>query len=338
VLRRKHNPTDIAAGLLDQKMSQGHAFVSIIVPMYNTEKYIHDTLVSILQERSTFIEVIVVNDKSSDGSLGRVQEFDDRRLKVIEGPGCGAPGAMNAGLASVNGSIIMICDADDLYPAGRISQQIRWLNDHPDCDAVCGSYSTIDSGGNLVARMQCGDSPVEITDELINGKLRTSFCTYAVRSSLIQKVGKFREFFKSSYDIDFQLRLGEAGRIAYVPEDWYFYRIHPSSITHSQPDSVRRSFEQKAFELQRQRRTSGLDDLQRGCSLSSPSVDRSAPLSAVDHIQGQLLGRAWREHGAGKRGLALRTGVRALAANPLNMGAWKSMVALALKPLPNSPR
>ena len=305
--------------------------VSVIVPMYNAEKFISGTLKSILREKETPIEVIVVNDKSTDRSLERVREFQDERLRVIDGPGCGAPSAMNVGYADARGSIMMCCDSDDLYPDARISQQAKFLQSHPEYDGVCGIFSTIDTNGKLVAKMQSGDDPSEITNELINGKLRTSFCTYAVRSSLVQKVGLFREFFEAGYDLDFQLRLGEAGRIAYVPANWYFYRIHSSSITHTQPNVVREFFERTAFDLQQQRKTSGLDDLQRGCPPSKPGSDQLPVHSASDHIQQHLISRAWREHSVGEKISALRTGVRALVINPLNAQVWKSVLALILK-------
>ena len=255
--------------------------VSIIVPMYNAENFISRTLESVLHEREILIEVIVINDRSTDRSLDRVREFQDERIRIIDGPGRGAPSAMNAGYAEARGSIIMCCDSDDIFPAGRIRQQTQFLERHSEYDAVCGKFSTIDSKGNLVAEMQCGNTPAEITEELINGKLRTSFCTYAVRSSLVQRVGLFREFFEAGYDLDFQLRLGEAGRIAYVPENWYFYRIHSSSITHTQPNLLREFYERTALDLQQQRRTSGSDDLQRGRRLSKPSFAESPVHSAT---------------------------------------------------------
>jgi len=152
-----------------------------------------------------------------------------------------------------------------------------------------------------------------------------------VRSSVGQKSGGFREFFQSSYDIDFQLRLGEMGRIAYVPENWYFYRLHASSITHTQPHLIREFFQQTALDLQRQRQTVGLDDLQRGRQPLKRNFDQSSPLSTKEHIQGQLLGSAWREHRAGNRLEALRIGVRAITSNPSNFRVWKSIVALAVK-------
>jgi hypothetical protein len=179
--------------------------------------------------------------------------------------------------------------------------------------------------------MQSGDTEIEITDELMKGHLRTSFCTYAVRSALVRKVGEFREFFEMGYDLDFQLRVGEAGRIGYVPENFYFYRLHSSSLTHSQPNAMRQFFERTALELHRQRIADGLDDLQRGRPPEKPGSDLAAVHSAGAHIQAQLLGQAWREHNGGQRMAALRMGIRALTINPINAEAWKSVLALLVK-------
>ena len=86
---------------------------------------------------------------------------------------------MNVGYADARGSIMMFCDSDDLYPDGAYQPTGSIFADHPEYDGVCGIFSTIDRKGNLIAKMQCGDDPAEITNELISGKLRTSFCTYA---------------------------------------------------------------------------------------------------------------------------------------------------------------
>ena len=312
-------------------MEKGQPLVSVVVPMYNTEKFITKTLQSLLREKETPIEVIVVNDKSTDRSLDRVLEFKDERVRIIDGPGRGAPSAMNAGYAAARGSIIMCCDSDDIFPEGRIRRQAQWLDHHPEFDGLCGNFSTIDSSDNLVATMQAGESPADISNELANGKLRTHFCTYALRSSFVARVGPFREFFESGYDIDYQLRMGEAGRITYVPDNSYLWRLHGSSITHTQSNVLREFFEQAAHEMQAQRKASGADDLQRGHPPSKPNASQSPKHSATDHIQQQLIGRAWREHQLGKKSVALRTGLQALATKPLTFDAWKSFLALIFK-------
>lgn len=299
-------------------MNKDNLLISIIVPMHNAENYIGQTLASILLEKETRIEVIVVNDKSTDRSLQQVLKLRDDRVRVIEGPGRGISACMNTGLANARGSIIMRCDADDLYPQSRILHQVRWLEGHPEYDGVCGAFSMIDRQGNLVTNLPW-----------------THLCTYAIRSSLIRKVGGFREYFETSEDLDFQLRLDEMGRIAQLPENWYFYRLHGSSVTHIQHSVTREFFQRTAYSFQKQRRTFGRDDLQRGCPPPKPDLGSSKVRSAVEHIQEVLLAKAWDEHRIGKKARALRTGIRALAANPLKVKVWKSTLALALRSSPD---
>lgn len=314
--------------ILDTEVDK--VLVSIIVPMYNAEAYISKTLISLLSESEIPIEVIVVNDRSTDASLARVLQFRDSRIRVVEGPGRGAAAAMNTGFAEARGAIVMHCDADDLYPEKRISKQVTWLAAHPEYDAICGAFSTIDSSGHHISELQCGSESADITGELLQGRVRTSLCTYAIRKESKAKAGIFREYFESSYDIDMQLRLCEVNRIGYVPENFYFYRLHASSITHHQSNIRLEFFERTAHDFQKQRRTSGMDDLQRGRPPSKPESGASPSVSADEHIQNLLFGRAWREHAEGRRWDALRTGISALILRPGNWQAWKSIFALAL--------
>jgi len=312
-------------------MEKDNELVSIIVPMRNAERYVSDALASILRERQTPIEVIVVNDRSTDASLDQVLRFSDDRIRVIEGPGRGVAAALNAGLAEARGAIIMRCDADDLYPETRIGHQVAWLRSNPGYAAVCGSFSTIDDDGHLVSDFDCGVEPLEITRELSGGKVRTSLCTFAIRAEAMVRVGGYREYFELASDIDFQLRLCEVGRIGFVPELFYFWRLHESSMTHRQ-SVLGDFFERTAHDFQKQRQTSGLDDLQREHPPIKPRAVPTRKNSARAHIQGTLLGRAWREHDAGQKGKALATGLRALTVNPSDIRVWKSVLALALRP------
>jgi glycosyltransferase involved in cell wall biosynthesis len=312
-------------------MEREPGFVSIIVPMRDAEGYIGATLASILSETETPLEVIVVDDRSTDASRARVESFADDRIRLVDGPGRGVAACMNAGLAAARGALVMRCDADDLYPPDRIGPQVAWLRAHPEFVAVCGSFSTIDRRGRTVSDLPCGDEGREITDELRRGIVPVTFGTYAVRLQTMLDLGGFREYFESAEDTDLQLRLGESGRIAYRPDISYFYRIHASSLTHCQSNAVRIFFEQTAHDFQRQRRAGGLDDLQRGRPPRRPEAGAARAYSAQAHIQGILLGRAWREHAAGEKAKALASGMQALKADPSMLSAWRSVLALVWK-------
>jgi glycosyltransferase involved in cell wall biosynthesis len=307
--------------------------VSVIIPMYNAEPFISATLVSILQEQQISLEVIVINDQSTDASLEKVLSIRDERIKVIEGKKEGIAAALNLGIAEAQGEIFMRCDADDLYPPGRIKEQINWLSQHPEFGAVCGGFSTIDQQRRTVANLvsRCQDNE-EITVELRQGKTRTHFCTYATRAELLRKLDGFRSYFETAEDIDLQLRLGEQCRVMYIPEVQYYYRLHDTSITHS-VDGIRREFfDQIARTFQQQRAIKGFDDLEQGCSPSPPRSFRKKTNRASEHIQGMLLGSAWREHQGGRKQQAVLLGVKSVVAQPKNFRVWRSLLALIVKP------
>ena len=95
------------------------AFISVIMPVYNVEKYLKNSLNSILTQSFTDIEVICVNDESTDGSLEILKEFEqkDRRVKVINQKNRGNGGARNTGLKHAKGEYVYFFDSDDaLFP------------------------------------------------------------------------------------------------------------------------------------------------------------------------------------------------------------------------------
>lgn len=311
------------------------ALVSVIVPMRNAENYISATLASILHETDTALEAIIVDDKSSDASLEKARDFPDGRIRIIEGPGRGISACMNAGVAASRGEIIMRCDADDLYYPGKIAQQARWLKEHLQFIGVCGSFSTIDDRGRLVAELTAsiGKQEEEITDELRQGITRTHLCSFAVRAQAVRQLKGFREYFETAEDLDFQLRLAGVGRVGYVPRTWYQYRLHGASVTHNQSTPRREFFEHTARRFCRQRQESGQDDLDLGSPPTPPETASGSPFLASRHIQDILIGQAWQEHRAGLYAKAIRTGLRAALSGPREFRAWKSLAALAVKAL-----
>jgi hypothetical protein len=318
---------------LNRQTMDRKPLVSVIIPVFNAEAFVCNALASIQQENAVPLEIIIINDGSTDASLERIQQIQDRRIRVIHLPTHeGIATALNIGLDAAQGEIIMRCDADDVYPAQRIARQADWLVKHPDFDAVCGSYSTIDATGQPVVTFNCGDRSEDITQELRNGITRTHLCSFAIRARVLQRLDGFRQYFCTSEDIDFQLRLGDLYRIWYLPENLYHYRIHDRSITHTQGDCERQFFELKAHEFQIQRRLLGSDDLQRGCPPVPPSSSEDYPLTAADHLQKLLIGSAWKEHQNGHKLRALATGLRSVMAKPQNPWMWRNFLVLVLKP------
>lgn len=306
--------------------------VSVIMPMRNAASHVRDAVGSVLRQSFGEFELVVVDDGSTDSCRSIVQRIGDPRIRVIDGPKRGVAAARNAGFSAARGQIVMQCDADDLFPCDRIAWQVRFLREHREYGAVCGEMSTIDARGRAVVTLPAGEGHAEeITEELLSGRTRTSLCTFAVRSELLRSLGGMREYFESSCDIDFQLRLAEVGRVRFEPVPSLAYRLHDASLTHTQSPARRRFFEEYARELRRQRAAGRPDDLQRGAPCVPPPPEESSAGSRRQ-VQGMLLGAAWRVLGTGRRRAAVGLGVRALARGPESLTTWMSVAALLWKP------
>ena len=315
--------------------------LSIIIPMRNAEAYIAATLRSLLGQAGldrVQDEIVIIDDGSTDRSRAVVAELSREMpagtcVRLVDGPGKGISAAMNAALSAARGDLVCRCDADDLYPPGRIERQVRWLAAHPEFGAVCGNFSTITAKGRPIADFACGDTEQEITDELRRGRTRTHLCTFMIRSEMIRKAGGFRPWFVTAEDIDLQLRLGDVCRVGFEPAAAYLYRLHDASITHQQADVRRLFYETTARTFSEQRRTTGTDDLARGSPPAPPAADAvaTAPRSSSEQAQAVLIGASWRHHKAGRRARAVATGLRACLTRPGNVGAWKNLCTLIMK-------
>ncbi len=134
------------------------SLVSVLMPMRNAEPFIRATLKSILAERAVDLEVVIIDDGSTDRSAAIVQSVGDPRVRLLPGPRSGIGAAFNTALAAAQGDLVARCDADDLYPPGRLAWQARWLEQHPEFGAVCGLFSTITPAGEHLVEFQTGSA------------------------------------------------------------------------------------------------------------------------------------------------------------------------------------
>ncbi|HTL30942.1 MAG TPA: glycosyltransferase family 2 protein [Tepidisphaeraceae bacterium] len=305
--------------------------ISVVIPMRNAERYINAAIDSILAQRGVEIEIVVVNDGSTDASAERVLAYKDPRVKMIAGPCKGIASALNAGLAAATGDYFARCDADDIYSPDRLASQKQWLEAHPDYGAVAGYFTMVNSDLEPVADQRWSHTAEDITQELQNGVGRTHLCAFLIRMDVMRDLEGFRPYFIGTEDADFQLRIGEVTKIWYEPRLCYIYRLHGESITHTQPTAEREFFGRVMREFQKQRRETGMDDLQRGNPPPVPANLSKAATHPKHQIQQLLLGTAWQEHRLGKKLKSISTGIRACLSVPGNFAAWKSLCALAIK-------
>ena len=120
--------------------------VSVVMPLYNAEKYVGEAVESVLSQSYTNFELIIVNDASTDKSVAQVKRIVDRRIVIIENEkNLGIVASRNRGLALAKGKYIAVLDSDDIALPNRLEKQEAFLEANPEY-GICGSYYHVING------------------------------------------------------------------------------------------------------------------------------------------------------------------------------------------------
>ncbi|EGT3628899.1 glycosyltransferase, partial [Morganella morganii] len=135
--------------------------VSIIMPSFNSGRYIYKSINSVLNQTYTNFELIIVDDCSSDNTRDIVNSFiDDRIIFVRSESNSGSPATpRNIGLSKARGEVIAFLDSDDIWHVEKLEKQLRFMCDH-NASFTCTSYTIIDESDNLVGKFNVPNEQV----------------------------------------------------------------------------------------------------------------------------------------------------------------------------------
>jgi glycosyltransferase involved in cell wall biosynthesis len=209
--------------------------VSILIPVYNNCRYIGAAIESALAQTHEPLEVVVVDDGSTDGSLDVAQQYArrDPRVRVVaHSTNQGLPATRNQAVETARGEIIANLDSDDLAMPNRVARQLTYLQAHPECIVLGGQALFIDEDGDPVGMSDQKLSHEEIEAELFEGRgLALLQTTSMLRRRDVLAVGGYRAGLRTCEEHDLFLRLGERGRLANLPDVLGAMRKHPGSFT-----------------------------------------------------------------------------------------------------------
>ena len=197
--------------------------VSVILPVYNGERYLGEAIESILTQNYRPIEVIVVNDGSTDNTETIARQYENGIIYVLQ-KNSGPAAARNKGLSLASGGLIGFLDFDDLWSKNKLSVQLAHLADNPSVEIVLGLTQPL--------KLQTGE---EGTSEF--EKWHDPFCALVLgagvfRKSVFDKLGFFDETLHYGEDTDWFMRIREKGiSMTIIQEVSLFYRRHESNMT-----------------------------------------------------------------------------------------------------------
>tara|TARA_R110001599_G_scaffold262231_1_gene462693 strand:+ start:6990 stop:7964 length:975 start_codon:yes stop_codon:yes gene_type:complete len=214
--------------------------VSVIVPVYNSERYLQDCINSILEQTYRNIELIIVNDGSTDSSLKILKDFEARdcRVKIIDKENAGVSAARNEGIAAARGMYIGFVDSDDVIKQDLYEKLVKILSDSTAQCAVLSSYTMNENDEGELKKSDIVTSQ-EAINRLLKLKFPTSLWAYLYKKEVIEYI-RLKEDVHFFEDFEFNLRaLMRCRSILLCPEKLYNYRKNESSIN-SQGASAKR--------------------------------------------------------------------------------------------------
>lgn len=227
--------------------------ISVIIPVFNCERFIIDTIHSVLKQTISDFEIIIVDDFSTDRSASLITDLlksDPRILFYLNESKKGAAGARNTGIRHAKGEWITFLDADDVYLPNALESRISVLDKYPDAEFISADVAYIYSNGAIeekgffqtrkgemvipfFARAYESNEIVKIPKpvQIFLNTVMVNTDTVFIKRSIFGSVGVFEESLERSEDDHLWIRIARVSDLYFVPTIVALYRQHDSSIT-----------------------------------------------------------------------------------------------------------
>jgi len=200
--------------------------ISIILPTHNGARYLAGSIQSCLEQTFEDIELLLVDDASTDSTPQILEGFaSDPRVRILRSEqNLKLPGALNMGFSQARGRLLTWTSDDNLYEPGALEALRAVLAERPTIDLVYADYSVIDPEGVVLRNHRCAEPDYLVERNIIGA-------CFLYRRSVMERVGSYETETFLAEDYDFFLRVFLAGhRMVHLPEVLYRYRVHESSL------------------------------------------------------------------------------------------------------------
>ena len=298
----------------------------MLICVFNAGQYLRPSVQSVVTQTYRNIEIIIVNDGSTDGCMETIRDLADPRIRVFHQENKGKPSALNFALGQLRGDFYAVHDADDLSDPRRIECQLKWMLENRDLAAVFCGYDVI-----VKNRRQAPIAAAKDRDacrrDIAAFRMPSHDPTGMYRMSLVG-AERYDPDLLLGQGFDYILRLGERFPMMVVGECLYSYRVHRASGT-------RRNIEQ------REQLVRGV--LRAACSRRGVTFESQFPncvnpgisrrnRDLDNYLAAHFIDSSIDLRRAGKRWLAIRTGLECSRLHPLDLDYHKSLV-YALAPM-----
>ncbi len=226
--------------------------VSVVIPSYNHARYVREAALSVLAQETTELELIVVDDGSTDASVEILRAIGDPRIRVVTQANQGTHAALNRGLGLARGRVLAILNSDDRWPKGRLSAVLRALEGEPDLALVGSWIELIDEAGRPLSVKHGYDDldPWPVPDPaatfkadrdlrcaLLQQNYWATTSNFAFPRRTWERHGPFRPL-RFAHDWDFALRVQHDGPARLLEAPLLQYRVHGANTIRRDPPAM----------------------------------------------------------------------------------------------------
>lgn len=213
--------------------------ISIILPVYNGEKYIQGAIQSVLEQTYQNLELIIIDDGSTDKTKEVINGFVDERIKYIYQNNKGQAGARNKGLEIAKGDFIGFIDADDIYEKNKLEEQIEIFKQDDSIDVVYNDVLVFSENREdyiLKSEIEFENSN-DFRAYVLFRQIVPSPASMLIKRKIISDI-RFDENYRYTEDYKFVIDLASVGKFKYINKVLYKYRRHEKNVTNNHKEQV----------------------------------------------------------------------------------------------------
>lgn len=223
-------------------------FFSVIIPLYNKEDYIAETLKSVLNQNFTDFEIIIIDDGSTDESIKVISQFNDPRINIIQQSNKGVSFARNLGIEHAKADYIALLDADDLWYENHLFQLKKQIELFPDAGLYCNNYKIFHKENvsrNAKFNFNYSEQCLIVEDffkaSIINSIAWTSAVGFSKEKFI--NIGEFNTDLKTAQDLDLWIRFALQFKVSFNPSITMTYKFFvDNSLSKNEYNAIRYDF------------------------------------------------------------------------------------------------
>lgn len=291
--------------------------VSVLMPVFNADKYLSQAIESILKQTIQDIELIIVDDGSEDSSWSIIKKYaeSDSRIRCFRQENLRISKTRNRLVELARAEIIAWMDSDDISLPQRLETQANYLSQHPEYVAVGVASEFIDDEGFIISSCKVPCRHEDIDRLHLKGKGGAIiFPSSMIRKQALIDAGKFDNQLTGAEDLNLFLKLAEIGRLANLEPVLFQYRQHTKSISYTASNQIRQDIISVINSAHRRRGIMGKINIE---------YQGAVPFSVTFNKW------AWWAISAGHFPAAKKYTIKAFRSNPFDIGNWKLLLVLS---------